>query len=130
MANPASFTVNDLNVNSSLTLPSVQVVDTDGTVYTGTAPGKFDRVLFAIENKAATACTVAIKAGDQPPAFRQGVGDYSVSMAATGSAGAKRMFGPFESARFMQDDGTIGLSFAKASGSTNVEVICYRLPPI
>ncbi len=71
------------------------------------APGA-GRLVLRIANSAAAPYTVTVRAGATPPAFRAGLGDLTVSV----PAGATRWFGPFESARFVQADGSLYLDFA------------------
>ena len=52
----------------------------------------------------ATAATVSVKAGDNPPAVRAGLGDLEIVL-----GGSDVRYGVFERARFLQDDGTITL---------------------
>jgi hypothetical protein len=125
MANPASLTITDLTKNAAVNQPSTQAIDTDGTVNCATA-GLTDRLIMEIINLAATALTVTILAGTGSQALI--AADLAVALAATGSATDKRIIGPFEAARFMKEDGSIDVSFAKASGSTNATVRIYRLP--
>lgn len=127
MANPASFTINELTADAAITFPATQAVDTTGTVPI-LAKGDTGRLVLEVLNLAGVGLTVAIKAGVNPPALRSGLGDLSVAMAATGSAGDKKLFGPFESARFAQADGSVNVSFTPASGSPNATVTVRRLP--
>lgn len=126
MANPASFTITDLTENGNIARPAAQSVDTDGAVPIN-AGGKMDRLIMEVVNNAAANVTVTINAGDNPPAQRAGIG----SIAQAGIAqNASRIFGPFESARFVQDDGSLSVSFLAASSTPNCSVRVYRLPKI
>lgn len=128
MANPSSLTINALSANSVISLPSAQAIDTNGTVPINSV-GRADRLIVEVVNTDDAALTVLVKAGDNPPAHRTGLGDLSVALAATGGgATASRMIGPFESARFVQDDGRIDLTFTAATGSPAASVRVYRLP--
>lgn len=127
MPNPLSIAIADLTANAAANQPAAQAIDTDGIVPIA-AGGRTDRLILEIVNVAAVALTVKVKAGDNPPAHRAGVGDLSVAMAATGTATDKRIIGPFESGRFIQDDGTVSVSFTAASATPNATVRCYRLP--
>lgn len=128
MANPSSFTINSLSANSVISLPTAQAVDTNGTVPINDVE-RADRIIVEVVNTDDAALTVLVKAGDYPPAQRAGLGDLSVALAATGGgATASRMIGPFESARFMQSDGRIDLTFTAATGSPAASVRVYRLP--
>jgi hypothetical protein len=128
MANPASLTINDLAANSAISLPTAQAIDTNGTVPID-AKGQTDLLIIEVVNTDDAALTVAVKAGDNPPAQRAGLGDLSVALAASGGgATASRMIGPFESARFAQDDGKVNVTFTAATGAPAASVRVYRLP--
>lgn len=129
MANPASFAITDLVANSAITEAAGGAVDTDGTVPIAAVTAT-DRLFIYVINTDNAALTVKVLAGDDPPAWRQGIGDLSVAMAATGTATDKRMIGPFESARFLQNDGTVNLNFTAATGAPACTVIVYRLPVV
>lgn len=128
MANPSSLTITSLTRNAATSLPTAQAIDTNGTVPIA-AESLMDRLLIEVVNTDDAALTVLVKAGDSPPALRAGQGDLSVALAASGGgATAKRMIGPFESARFAQSDGSIDVTFTAATGSPAAEVRVYRLP--
>lgn len=57
---------------------------------------------------------VTIKAGDSPFATAAGLGDKAVPVA----AGVTAIIGPFPSARFMQDDGSVNIAFSGDVGDT------------
>lgn len=70
-------------------------------------------MILALHISAATAAdTVKIIAGDNPPAFRSGIGD--LTYACVGGA-AEVVMGPIETARFLQNDGTINIDVAGSS---------------
>lgn len=128
MANPATLTVTDLVANGSVTQPAVNTIDTTGTVPAAVS-GAAERVVIEVVNAAAAALTVKVKAGAEGAgAIRGSIGDVSVALAASGSAGDKKIIGPFESARFVQADGKLNVEFTPASGSPNATVRLYRLP--
>ena len=125
MANPSSVTVTALAANSSTARPAVQTVDTDGTVPIAVG-GAMDRLIFEFVNAAAAALTITILAGDNPPSPL--AADLAIALTATGGATPAVIAGPFESARFMQSDGTVNVAFLAASSTPNCTVRCYRLP--
>lgn len=125
MANPASITVTALTANSATNRPTAQTLDTDGTIPV-TVGGAMDRLIFEVVNAAAAAATFTVLAGDNPPSPLSA--DLAIALAATGGATATRIVGPFESARFMQSDGSVNVSILAASGSPNVTIRAYRLP--
>jgi hypothetical protein len=127
MANPAALTLTALTKNSSVTQPAANAIDTTGTVPLPST-SETERVILEVINLASVALTVKVLAGDEGAgAIRQGLGDLSVSLAATGSSGDKKLVGPFESARFIQAGGKINVSFTPASGSPNATVRAYKL---
>lgn len=125
MANPSSITVTALAANSSTARPAVQTIDTDGTVPVS-AGGAMDRLIFEFVNAAAAAVTITIKGGDNPPSPLSQ--DLAIALTATGGATPAVIAGPFESARFLQDDGSVNIAFLAASSTPNVTVRAYRLP--
>lgn len=131
MANPAAITITECLANSLVEQPTVNTIDTDGTVPVNLGGKGFDRVIIEVINAAAAAVTVGIVAGANPPGLQSRV--LSSSLAATGQATAKRIFGPFSSSRFAQggaDVGELHMTFLAASSTPNVTVRCYRLPKV
>jgi hypothetical protein len=124
MANPASLTPNDLTQNGSIAQPAVQTVDTNGTI--NCATNKMDRLFLELVNLAANAITVTVKAGASPPALL--ALDTALVVGATGGGTDKKIFGPFESGRFIKADGTFDVNFLAAAGAPNLQVRVYRLP--
>lgn len=127
MANPASITVTDCVTNSAINQPSTQAFDTDGDIPIA-AGGRMCDLILEIINTDNVALTVTVKAGDNPPSPL--AADLAIALAATGTATDKRIIGPFESARFMQDDGTVLVNFLAASGAPAGTIRAYRLPKI
>lgn len=127
MANPTEFTITDLDLNSAASLPTAQSVDTNGTVPIN-AEGDISRLIIEVVNDDDAALTLKVLAGDTPPALAAG-DDLSVPLAASGGgATAKRMIGPFEGAKYIQDDGSLSLNFTAATGAPAASVRVYRLP--
>lgn len=127
MANPATLTINELTADAAITQPAGDSIDTNGTVPIALG-SKMGRVIIEVINTDDAALTFKVLAGDQPPAFRAGIGDLSVALAATGSPTDKRIVGPFDSSRFAQDDGKLNVSFTAATGAPAATVRVYRLP--
>lgn len=128
MANPATLTVTDLAANGSVTQPAADAIDTNGTVPLE-AGGAMERVMLEVVNTDDAALTVTIKAGSEGAgAGRAGIGDMAVALPATGNAGANKIIGPFEGARFQQTGGAISVQFQAASGAPAASVRVYRLP--
>lgn len=125
MANPTKLTVTSLALDGSVARPTEDVIDTNGTVPIAAADlaGRTgDLILEVVEQNVAT-LTVKVLAGDNPPSVRSSLGDLSVTIAKN----AAKIIGPFESARFMQDDGTVQVSFSEATAAS-AKVRTYLLP--
>lgn len=127
MANPASITPTELTRNAAITQPAGSAIDTNGNVPIN-ANSDTSRLMIEIINTDDAALTATVKAGDNPPAINAGQGDLAISLAASGSPTDKRIIGPLESARFIQDDGTLILNFQAATGAPAATVRAYRLP--
>lgn len=130
MSNAAAITVNDLTANAAtnIVLPTPDTLDTGTSAVTlyAAVQNRPEDVIFLIKNTDDdTAMTVTFLAGDNPPAQRAGVGNAS---AQTVAFGATRIFGPFEGSRFLQDDGSIGVTITPASGTISAQITCLRLP--
>lgn len=129
MANATAITLNELTANGSIASPTAQAMDTGTSAVTVETPAlsDMDRVIIEVTNTAAANLTVTIEAGENPPAFRQALGDVtSANIAQNG----RRIFGPFEAARFAQADGKLQVTFTPASGTIACNFTAYRLPVI
>ncbi len=123
MANPAELTVTSLVANDMTAQPAGDTIDSDGTVPINSA-GRSDLLLMEVTSGIAD-LVVTLLHGDNPPAFRAGLGDvaHTLALAAVG------VFGPFEAARFMQSDGSIDVKFeVEGAGEAAATVRTYRLP--
>ncbi len=128
MANATAITVNDLAENTELAQPTADVLDTGTTAVTIpiTPDGDTHDILLELANtaEAAATMTVAVLAGDNPPAFRAGLGDLAISLAQNAVK-----YVVLESARFMQSNGVINVKSTPASTKTQTLAIrAYRLP--
>lgn len=128
MANATAITVTPLVENTALAQPTADVLDTgtDPVTLSFTPDGDCHNILLEFINTAEAADAMAVKvlAGDNPPAFRSGLGDLSISVAQN----AVRYL-VLESARFMQSDGKINIVFTPANGKTQTMTVrCYKLP--
>lgn len=127
MANATEITIHDLAANSQLQQPTADVLDTGTAAVTlGAAlKGQSDLVVLEVKNTATANLTVAVLAGDYPPAHRAGLG----ALTKTGiTQDQVWYFGPFEAGRFIQDDGKLNVTFTPASGTIGVEIRCFRVP--
>lgn len=126
MANATAITVTPLTRNASTAQPAVNTLDTGTAAVTISADvgGKADRAVLEVTNTAAANLTVAVLAGDNPPAQMAGLGSVSVTLAQNAVA----LLGPFEGMRFIQDNGKLDVTFTPASGTIGATVRCYLLP--
>lgn len=69
-------------------------------------------VIFVSNTDDDTGLTVTIKAGDYPPALASGQGDKVITVA----FGTQQFLGPFESGRFLQNDGSMQLVSSVQTG--------------
>lgn len=84
-------------------------------------PGMDTLFLFVATTNGADK-TVTVKAGVNPPAFRAGLGDLTVTAHAASGGG---IVGPFDKSRFVQADGTLLVDFQ--SGITGI-VTAFIMP--
>ena len=127
MANATAITVTDMAANSSTANPTADVLDTGTAAVTLAADikGESERVILQVTNTAAANLTVKALAGDNPPAQRAGLGDFTSGNIAQNGV---LYLGPFESARFIHDDGKIRFTFTPASGTIACNFRCFKLP--
>lgn len=109
--------------NASTADPAGTTVDstlvTNGVKVSNAVP---EETLIRVTNSAGATKLITINAGDYPPALASGQG------AITGTVGATTgvlWFGPFESGRVLQSDGTMEVDFA--SGATGT-ITVFRVP--
>ena len=114
----------DLVANSSLngatgptTVDSTLV--TNGVVVEDAVP---ELTIIRTTHTDSTAHDLIVRAGDNPPALAAGQGDLTQEVAATSGV---RYFGPFESGRFLQSDGSMHIDFETGYAGT-IEVL--RIP--
>jgi hypothetical protein len=95
--------VTDLTAGTSVVDPAGTTADQpNGHTVTGARP---EVLLLRVSNSTAGALNATVKAGTQPLAVSSGQGDLVVSVPATGAV----FIGPLESARFLQNDGSLSL---------------------
>lgn len=108
-----AITRRNLVANSGIAAPTADTIDqSNGMTLAVTSNGipasvDVDHVILKVDNSAASAKKVTIKAGANPPAFRAGIGDLQVSV----TNGATSYVGPFDPARFVQADGSLSVDF-------------------
>jgi len=128
MANASAITINSLTENTVLAQPAGDVLDTgtDAVTLAMTPGGDSHNILLEVTNTASAADTMTVKvlAGDNPPAFRAGLGDLEFTLA---QSAVKYLV--LECARFMQSDGKINVVFTPASTKIQTAKIrAFRLP--
>jgi hypothetical protein len=125
MANPTALTLTLLIANAALAQPAADAIDTNGTLALAVPNGETDRVVLEVNNTDDAALTVTVKSGAASAgAVRGAIGDLAVSI----PAGAVRIIGPFESARFQQAGGGLSVQFQAATGAPAASVRAYQLP--
>ena len=98
----------------------------DATDFHALPAGSFplDTVILRVTNTTAGAKNVTIKAGDNPPADAAGQGDLVTAFGA-GNVTPVVKFITFESARFLQSDGTVHIDVE--AGTTGF-ISAWRIP--
>lgn len=128
MANPATLTLTVLALNAAVTQPAGNAIDTNGTVPL-TGGTETEHVILEIVNTDDAALFITITAGDAGAgAVRGAIGDVVFALPASGTAGANKIIGPLEGARFLQSGGIINVAFQAATGAPAATVRAYRLP--
>jgi len=98
-----AVTVTDLTTATSVADPAGTTADaTNGHTITGVRP---EVLALRVKNTTAGALNAILRAGAQPLANASGQGDLTVSV----GAGATVFITPSESARFLQNDGSVSL---------------------
>lgn len=105
-----AININTLSVSVSNSITTGTVDPTNDMVIPATA--KLARGALFIST-AGTGGTLTVKAGDNSPAGRSGLGDYSIVLGTNIDR-----FIPVESARFSQSDGTIEIDIVDMNAST------------
>lgn len=113
-----AFTANSSIVDvAGTTIDSTLV--TNGVKIANAVP---EETVIRVANTAGADKVVTVNAGDYPPAIAAGQGNLTGTVVATSGV---RFFGPFESGRFLQNDGTMEVDFA--SGTTGA-ITVFRVP--
>jgi len=77
-----------------------------------TPAGPLENGFLLVNNTFNGAKVVTIAAGDDPPSFSAGQGALAVSVADGDASYAAEIIGGLESARFLQNNGTLRITFA------------------
>ena len=128
MANATLVTLNALVVDTAKSNVAESILDTGTAAVTIplTPAGDTHNILLKFENTALAAdiMTVAILAGDYPPAFLASAGDLTLSIAQSGIH-----YVVLDSARFIQNDGTISIQSTPASTKAQtLKITAIKLP--
>lgn len=105
---------------TAVTLPETTAINGSTDTINITGGSDADKLLLVLNNTTAATKEFTIKAGENPPAVRKGLGDLVVTMLEK-----TQQVVAVESARFANADGTISLSFQ--AGSTGF-VSAIRIP--
>ena len=98
-----AVTVTDLTTATSVADPAGTTADpTNGHVVTGTRP---EVLTLRVKNTTGGPLNAIVRAGTFPIAESSGQGDLTVAV----GAGATVFIGPLESARFLQNDGSVNV---------------------
>ncbi len=115
-----SVTITALGINDGMAEPAgTTIVPANGASIA--AGGDTRKLVIRVTNTHGSDHVVTVRAGANPPAFRRGIGDATITVPAT--TGVRYI--TVESARFAQADGAIWLDFD--SGMTG-KVMAFRLP--
>lgn len=81
-----------------------------------------ERTVLRVTNTHTSAHTITVKAGSYPPGIAAGQGDITASVAANTGV---TWLGPFESGRFLQNDGSLSIDIEAAHAGT---ITAFLLP--
>lgn len=110
-------------VKNSNLIGSTGSTTIDATLVTNgvtVANAKPEQMLIRCTNTEGSTNVLTVQAGDNPPALRAGQGALTVTLAATTGV---QYFGPFESDKVLQDDGSMSIDFE--TGMTGAIDILY-----
>lgn len=119
--------VTEMTVNASTAISTTVIDQANGMncALASTAipsKGNTDLLVLVVDNTAAGAHNFILRAGaSNPPAFRTGLGDLTISVGATTTV----YIGPFDYARFAQSDGSLNIDFDAGTTGT---IQALRLP--
>jgi hypothetical protein len=126
MANATDIELHVLMANGAIDAPTPQVLDTGSDdVVLPLVSADLTRTILVVANAAAEALEVTIEAGDLAIA-RLAQADHGPVAIAQGAA---RYFGPFESARWRQADGSVSVRFSPG-GTIAAEFTAFQLPTV
>lgn len=106
--------------DSHLTDPAGTAIDATNSHYIPArkpdqTPGSPELTMLRVTNTSGASKVVTLKASNNPPALASGLGDLTVTVAATTGV---EWIGPVESGRFIQNDGTMNVDIAAGHTGT------------
>lgn len=110
----------NLVANSELTNPAGTAVTSGAGNGGEVANAVPELTIIRAANASGGAGTVTVLAGDYPPALAKGLGNVTSASVANG---ASTFMGPFESGRFLQDNGSLIIET-----SVNMTLTAFRVP--
>jgi hypothetical protein len=116
--------------NTSIANPTgtaLSLGDTDGYTIADAVP---EETFLCIRNTANTVTgTIIVAAGDNPPASTAGLGAITTTIVGTTNAltTGTKWVGPFESARVLQNDGSMTITISGAAFTGSIQV--FRVKP-
>lgn len=128
MANATAIAVDKLVANAAGVTPTVSTLDTGSTAVTLLADveGLSGQMILEVTNNAAAAnaLSVTVKAQTGKANLRGGLGDLVTSIAQNATA----VIGPFEAARFVDEDGKVSVTFTPAASTVAASIKAFLLP--
>lgn len=102
--------------NGTLTDPAGTTLDpTNGHTIAAAKP---ERTMLRVTNTASSTKTITIKAGTYPPAIAASLGDLVVTLGIGNVTTQVAWIGPFESGRFLQNDGSLSIDVGASATGT------------
>lgn len=123
-----SIPLTNLSKNGGINAPAGTAVDpTNGHVIA--VAGRAGKLIIFVHNTLGSTKVLTVKAGVNPPAYRQSLGDLTYTCQASGDS----YIGPFESARFVQlpggtDGGAGGSIFVDLAASITGTISALWMP--
>lgn len=110
MSNATALTINELTPGAWVDDFAGDVLDTGTsavTIYGTVSAYRGGEIRIKVANGGTAALSAAVLAGDNPPAFRAGVGNNTKSI----GVGSAAWFCLDEMGRYLQNDNTLGMTF-------------------
>ena len=108
-----AVTTVDLSANGDYTIDTGVGTAIDAAKTAVITPtGPLEEGFILVQNTYNGAKIVTVAVGDDPPADAQGLGALAVSVADGDASYAAEIIGPLSSSRFLQNNGTVRVTFA------------------